>query len=151
MFAAGASHTQRAEQNDPFLFPQRGFSRYSRNQQRSTTRSDDWINPAAGSDIDLFVWGLTEEQANQKILDIYNRIADNCPFEVLCFRCDDGFLQPHAFNVLTMYLQCACRSAYAISIVSQYPFRHVQIVLRLYSSPFEILAGFDVDSCAVGN
>lgn len=28
--------------------------------------------------------------------------------------------------------------------------RHVQIILRLYSSPSEILAGFDVDACSVG-
>lgn len=28
--------------------------------------------------------------------------------------------------------------------------RHIQIILRLYSSPSEILAGFDVDACAVG-
>jgi len=28
--------------------------------------------------------------------------------------------------------------------------RHIQIVLRLYSSPAEILMGFDIDSCCVG-
>jgi hypothetical protein len=28
--------------------------------------------------------------------------------------------------------------------------RHIQIILRLYSPPAEILAGFDIDSCAVG-
>ena len=28
--------------------------------------------------------------------------------------------------------------------------RQIQIILRLYSSPSEILAGFDVDACAVG-
>ena len=44
----------------------------------------------------------------------------------------------------------AFRTAYAISIVSQYPYRHIQIVLRLYSSPAEILMGFDVDSCSCG-
>ena len=44
----------------------------------------------------------------------------------------------------------AFRSAYAISIVSQFPYRHIQIVLRLYSSPAEILMGFDVDSCSCG-
>lgn len=44
----------------------------------------------------------------------------------------------------------AFRSAYAISIVSQFPYRHIQIILRLYSSPAEILMGFDVDSCSCG-
>ena len=31
-------------------------------------------------------------------------------------------------------------------VSAQYPYRSVQIVLRLYSSPAEILAGFDVDA-----
>jgi hypothetical protein len=30
--------------------------------------------------------------------------------------------------------------------LAQYPYRSVQIVLRLYSSPAEVLAGFDVDA-----
>ena len=29
--------------------------------------------------------------------------------------------------------------------IGQYPYRPVQIVLRLYHSPAEILAGFDID------
>jgi len=29
---------------------------------------------------------------------------------------------------------------------AQYPYRSVQIVLRLYQSPAEILAGFDIDA-----
>ncbi len=37
-----------------------------------------------------------------------------------------------------------------MSITSQYPYRSVQIVLRLYHSPAEVLAGFDVDSCSFG-
>lgn len=44
----------------------------------------------------------------------------------------------------------AFRSTNAISVVSQYPFRHVQIIARLYKSPAEVLMGFDVDSCSVG-
>ena len=36
----------------------------------------------------------------------------------------------------------------AITIESQYPTRHVQIVLRIYKSIDEILTGFDIDcSC----
>jgi hypothetical protein len=33
-----------------------------------------------------------------------------------------------------------------IEFLAQYPYRSVQIVLRLYSSPAEVLAGFDVDA-----
>ena len=31
-------------------------------------------------------------------------------------------------------------------VSAQYPYRSIQIVLRLYSSPAEVLAGFDVDA-----
>ena len=34
---------------------------------------------------------------------------------------------------------------YSRDILAQYPYRSVQIVLRVYSSPAEVLAGFDVD------
>ena len=62
-----------------------------------------------------------------KLKEIYEAVCNEIPYNVLAFR-----------------------SAYAISIVSQFPYRHIQIILRLYSSPAEILMGFDVDSCAIG-
>lgn len=63
----------------------------------------------------------------KKLEEIYEAVCNEIPFPVLAFR-----------------------SAYAISIVSQFPYRHIQIILRLYSSPAEILMGFDVDSCSMG-
>lgn len=78
-----------------------------------------------GSDIDLFLYGISEEDAKKKLLEIYDAVQAASPFPVRCFR-----------------------STHAITLVSQYPFRHVQIVLRIYSSPSEVLCGFDVDSCA---
>jgi ankyrin repeat protein len=81
----------------------------------------------AGSDVDLFLYGLTEQQAKDKLVEIYEAVCRANPFEVVAFR-----------------------SAHAITLVSQYPFRHIQIVLRIYSSPYEVLAGFDVDACTVG-
>ncbi|KAF8179252.1 hypothetical protein K438DRAFT_1422905, partial [Mycena galopus ATCC 62051] len=38
------------------------------------------------------------------------------------------------------------RTKHTVSIHSQSPHRTIQIVLRLYSSPAEILAGFDIDA-----
>ncbi|PRP85402.1 hypothetical protein PROFUN_06948 [Planoprotostelium fungivorum] len=81
----------------------------------------------SNSDIDLFIYGLNEEDANKKLVEMYESIKDNLPVEAICFR-----------------------SKYAVTIVSRYPFRHIQIVLRLYKSPAEILMGFDVDVCSVG-
>ena len=37
------------------------------------------------------------------------------------------------------------KKLYSHNVPAQYPYRSVQIVLRLYSSPAEVLAGFDVD------
>ncbi|GMH44672.1 hypothetical protein BSKO_12624 [Bryopsis sp. KO-2023] len=79
------------------------------------------------SDIDLFLYGMAAGEAKRKIVEIYDAVVDANPFDVLCFR-----------------------GTHAVTLVSQYPFRHIQIILRLYSSPFEVIAGFDVDSCAVG-
>ncbi|KAL4985434.1 hypothetical protein BDW68DRAFT_179718 [Aspergillus falconensis] len=81
---------------------------------------------APASDVDLFLYGLTEEQAIEKIKQIERCIRDSILTEVSTIRTKN-----------------------AITIVSQYPTRHVQIVLRRYKSIAEILTGFDVDcSCA---
>ncbi|KAI0030398.1 hypothetical protein K488DRAFT_87813 [Vararia minispora EC-137] len=75
------------------------------------------------SDVDLFLYGLTPEQAEAKIISIYEAVRDSVPWDVTCVR-----------------------TRHTVSIHSQYPYRCIQIVLRLYSSPAEILAGFDVDA-----
>ncbi|KAI4673784.1 uncharacterized protein J4E84_010929 [Alternaria hordeiaustralica] len=81
---------------------------------------------APASDVDLFLYDLTEEQAIEKIKQIEQRIRDSILTETTTVRTKN-----------------------AITIASQYPTRHVQIVLRIYRSISEILTGFDVDcSCA---
>lgn len=81
---------------------------------------------APASDVDLFLYGLTEEQAIEKIKQIEAKIKDSILYETTTIRTKN-----------------------AITVVSQYPTRHVQIVLRIYKSIAEILTGFDVDcSCA---
>ncbi|KZF21130.1 ankyrin repeat protein [Xylona heveae TC161] len=81
---------------------------------------------APASDVDLFIYGLNEEQAIEKIKQIDQKIRDAILSETT-----------------------AVRTKHAITIASQYPVRHVQIVLRLYRSVSEILAGFDVDCACV--
>jgi hypothetical protein len=41
------------------------------------------------------------------------------------------------------------RTSNAITFALDFPRRHVQVILRLYHSPAEILLGFDVDCSAV--
>ncbi|KAJ5383611.1 hypothetical protein N7517_001522 [Penicillium concentricum] len=81
---------------------------------------------APASDVDLFLYGLNEEQALEKIMHIEDKIKNAILYETTTIRTKN-----------------------TITIVSQYPTRHVQIVLRIYRSVAEILTGFDVDvSCA---
>jgi len=81
---------------------------------------------APASDIDLFLYGLSEEDAIKKITEIERQIKDSILTETTTIRTKN-----------------------AITIASQYPTRHIQIVLRIYKSVSEILTGFDVDcSCA---
>lgn len=81
---------------------------------------------APASDVDLFLYGLTEEQAIEKIKQIEQRVRDSILTETTTIRTKN-----------------------AITIASQYPTRHIQIVLRIYRSVSEILTGFDVDcSCS---
>ncbi|KAH7026489.1 uncharacterized protein B0I36DRAFT_273482 [Microdochium trichocladiopsis] len=78
------------------------------------------------SDVDLFLYGLNEEEAIEKIKDIEARIKDAILSETTVVRTKN-----------------------AITICSQYPTRHIQIVLRVYKSISEILTGFDIDcACA---
>ncbi|KAH9998078.1 ankyrin repeat protein [Xylariaceae sp. FL0662B] len=76
------------------------------------------------SDVDLFLYGLNEVQAIEKMKEIEARIRDAILSEVTVVRTKN-----------------------AVTICSQYPTRHVQIVLRVYKSISEILTGFDID-CA---
>ncbi len=81
---------------------------------------------APASDVDLFLYGLNEEEAIEKIKQIERKIKDSILHETTTIRTKN-----------------------AITIASQYPTRHVQIVLRLYDSISQVITGFDVDcSCA---
>jgi hypothetical protein len=110
------------------------------------------------SDIDLFLYGLTPEQAEAKIVAIFQGstltrlLQFHLAHHILSSRqgchslglylCQNQTLHFHplwAFLIPTSTTRLTDRSA-------QYPYRCVQIVLRLYSSPAEILAGFDVDA-----
>ncbi|KAH6619681.1 hypothetical protein B0J18DRAFT_251413 [Chaetomium sp. MPI-SDFR-AT-0129] len=74
------------------------------------------------SDVDLFLYGLTEKEAIEKIKNIETKVRDSLLTETT-----------------------VVRTKHAITICSQYPTRHIQIVLRIYKSVSEILTGFDID------
>ncbi|KAH6660295.1 ankyrin repeat-containing domain protein [Truncatella angustata] len=77
---------------------------------------------APASDIDLFLYGLNEQEAIEKIRKIEASVRDAILSEVTVVRTKN-----------------------AVTICSQYPTRHIQIVLRVYKNVSEILTGFDID------
>ncbi|KAK0448182.1 ankyrin repeat protein [Armillaria borealis] len=90
---------------------------------KRATRKFYHSNAYPTSDVDLFLWGMTPSEAEAKIIKIYEAVRDSVPWDVTCIR-----------------------TKHTVSIHSQYPYRSVQIVLRLYTSPSEILTGFDIDA-----
>ncbi|EPS35574.1 hypothetical protein H072_11052 [Dactylellina haptotyla CBS 200.50] len=96
------------------------------NEDNSTLADYYHSRFAPTSDIDLFIYGTKDEAvAIKRIEAVEKTIIKNLE--------DKKVLSVRTKNTIT--------------IVSEYPNRHIQIVLRLYSSISEILTGFDV-SCA---
>ena len=66
-------------------------------------------NGFLGTDIDMFIYGLSIDDANKKVKSIIQNIAKNTGKKV------NLFVSQHSITVLGIF-----------------PYRHVQIVLRLY-------------------
>ena len=95
-------------------------------QNKKTLREYYHNMLAPTSDVDVFIYGANEEEAYQRMIQIEATVKDNLLWEVT-----------------------SIRTKHTITIVSRYPNRHVQIVLRLYKSVSEILTGFDVNCSCV--
>ncbi|KAL0564065.1 hypothetical protein V5O48_017991 [Marasmius crinis-equi] len=86
---------------------------------------EDWL----GSDIDLFIWGLSAHEANRKIDHIAETYRRNLP-------------QDAPFVV--------AKNSHTITFYSAWPTKRVQIVLKLVKNPRDVLLNFDLDPCAIG-
>ncbi|KIY61234.1 hypothetical protein CYLTODRAFT_363128 [Cylindrobasidium torrendii FP15055 ss-10] len=86
---------------------------------------NEWL----ASDIDLYLYGLELDEANQRIKDIaqvyQSNLAPDAPFLIV-------------------------RSSQTVTLYSTWPRKRVQIVLKLVQSPREVLLNFDLDPCAIG-
>jgi len=111
------------------------------------------------SDVDLFLWGLNAEQvrtsvalvrhlqrltmsfsqAEAKIKQIFEAVRDSVPWDVTCIR------SRHTISIHCELIDGSIHTCLR-PLLAQYPYRSVQIVLRLYHSPAEVLAGFDIDA-----
>lgn len=76
------------------------------------------------SDLDIFMCGLTQAEADAKIAALYAHLQ--------------------TFGDTTVV-----RTKLAVTFLQDHPRRVIQVVLRLYKSVAEVLAGFDVDACCV--
>lgn len=109
------------------------------------------------SDIDLFLYGLTAGEVGYILssdiflADIYvgRPSARSLPFMRLFAIPFLGMLPASEQSIRFQFIVSGIwysQEAVLIEFLAQYPYRSVQIVLRLYSSPAEVLAGFDVDA-----
>ncbi|KAJ7698595.1 hypothetical protein B0H17DRAFT_1328498 [Mycena rosella] len=81
------------------------------------------------SDIDIYVYGLTPGEANQKLQHLFDTFCANLPA-----------------GTPTLVV----RNCTTITFYARYPLRRIQIVLKLAESPKNILLNFDLDVCAMG-
>ncbi|KAK3906939.1 hypothetical protein C8A05DRAFT_40270 [Staphylotrichum tortipilum] len=121
---------------------------YSRSKRSLREFYHEKFSPA--SDVDLFLYGLTEEQAIEKIKDIETRVRDALLTETTVVRTKHAITICKPPCCVTAVVACrwsnmspADKPAHHSG--SQYPTRHIQIVLRIYKSVSEILTGFDID------
>ena len=80
------------------------------------------------SDIDIFVYGLEEQHATTKAQEVLAAIAKQAETQ------GDVFQTDHSVTLF--------------GVDGAHP--AIQIVLRCYKSPTEVLCGFDIDACCVG-
>ncbi|KAF7362639.1 hypothetical protein MVEN_00613000 [Mycena venus] len=80
------------------------------------------------SDIDIYIYGLTPAQANEKLHELFATFKTNLP------------ARSPALIV---------RNSKTITFYSRYPLRRIQIVLKLVRSPRAVLLNFDLDICAM--
>ncbi|CAD6936777.1 unnamed protein product, partial [Tilletia controversa] len=101
-----------------------------------TSVTDQEAQKSESSDVDLYLYGLTVDQANAKLQEIEKVFVSNLPL-------DNNTGKPIEYAVL--------RNAQTITFVPGiYPYRRIQVVLKLCPNPMAILLNFDLDQVAIG-
>ena len=80
-------------------------------------------------DIDLYVFGVSPEEANRKAEEIHDTWVQNLPLSAT---------------------RLVVKNAKTINLLANYPNRRIQIVLKLLPTPTDVLLNFDLDACAIG-
>ncbi|KAF3927719.1 hypothetical protein ABW21_db0205475 [Orbilia brochopaga] len=83
----------------------------------------------AANDIDMYIYGLTPEQANEKVKHVANVWKKN--------------LAPGEDYVMV-------KNAKTITLIGEYPRRRIQLIIRMIKNPAAVLLNFDLDQVAIG-
>ena len=92
--------------------------------------SSDTDGDVANCDMDIYLYGLTPSEANDKIKHIHDVWARN-------------MASLHSTTIVV-------KNPKTISLIPEYPHRRIQIVFKLLPTPTDILLNFDLDACAIG-
>ena len=95
-----------------------------------STKLKDTDKRIQDGDIDLYIYGLGPLEATEKVKEIYEVWRSNLP----------------ANNQQKLVV----KNSKTINFLADYPNRRVQIILKITSSPTQILLNFDLDICAMG-
>ena len=95
-----------------------------------TDSSKDDDRAVKDPDIDLYIYGLGPKDANRKVEEVHDTWVRNLP--------------------ATAQGKLVVKNAKTINLLSSYPHRRIQIVLKLLPSPTDVLLNFDLDACAIG-
>ena len=94
-----------------------------------TDPSKDDDRAVRDPDIDIYIYGLGPEDANRKVEEIHDIWVRSLPATAQ---------------------RLVVKSAKTINLLSTYPHRRLQIVLKLLAAPTDVLLNFDLDACAIG-
>ena len=94
-----------------------------------TDPSKDDDRAVRDPDIDIYIYGLSAEAANRKVEEIHDIWVRSLPATAQ---------------------RLVVKSTKTISLLSSYPHRRLQVVLKLLATPTDILLNFDLDPCAIG-
>ena len=86
-------------------------------------------NPSPNSDVDLFIYGLDDNQARKKISDLFTTLSQTSVVSTS----GDTISVVKTIHTLTF----VCPSSIPL----------LQIILRLHSDPHQVIQAFDVDCC----
>ncbi|KAG2387067.1 hypothetical protein C9374_002102 [Naegleria lovaniensis] len=99
------------------------------------------------SDVDLFIYGLSEKEAEEKINYLFTLFKTNLNGHVYrkyFMSTGQGYNTQLQDDILVV------RTEHSVTFYFQYPIRPIQIILRIYKSITEVLCGFDCDSVTFG-